>query len=329
MDIPASLSPEDELTHQTTGEALWSENYLTQAYDPDAGVGVYFHLCHMPAENGMWEQEFVIYLPDDHFLVANGVSPGSTEEGVIAGNVSFRCDKPYEQWTKRFIGGARLVTGEELRAGPLRDGAHVPVEFEIQTTAFGPPVVFHDMPEQPWGKGHYEQHHDITATLRYGTEELRLRGTGLRDHSWGVRDYALIGNTVWLHGQFPDSGRNFTVVHVPGVPPAEPFTFATLGDRDGIETAQLINDPPVAMSVEQAERGGYTLELKSASRSATISAEILAPMRMAFRGPSGISMGFHRGPDINHDYVEAQSRYTCDGEIGYGLTERSVQLFGI
>ena len=60
---------------------------------------------------------------------------------------------------------------------------------------------------------------------------------------------------------------------------------------------------------------------------ATITAEILAPMRMVFRGPSGISMGFHRGPEVNHDYVEAQSRFTCDGEVGYGLTERSVELF--
>jgi hypothetical protein len=325
VDIPAALTPEDELPHEPSDAPLWCENYLPQAYCPNAGIGVYFHLCHSPQE-GLWEQEFVIYLPDDRFLVASAVSQGVVDNGIYTSNISFHCDEPFQQWTKRYIGGARLVTGDELRAGPLTDGAHVRVEFEMQTTALGPPFEFEGMPDQIWATRHYEQHHEVAGTLKYGRERIDFSGTGLREHSWGPRDYKLFGNTVWLHGQFPESGRTFVVVHVPGVGSARPFNYALIGDRTKMERATLSNKLPLVSNVEEAERGGYILELESPSGTAKISGEIISAMRMAFRGANGISMGFHRGPDVNHVYVEAQTRYEWDGEIGYGLSERSMDI---
>jgi hypothetical protein len=325
VDIPASLGPEDELPHEPSDAPLWCENYLSQAYCADAGIGVYFHLCHSPRER-LWEQEFVVYLPDDRFLVANAVSQGVVDNGIYTSNISFHCDEPFEQWAKRYVGGARLVGGDELRAGPLTDGAHVPVEFEMATTAMGPPFEFENMPSEIWATRHYEQHHDVVGSLKYGDEKIDFSGTGLREHSWGPRDYKLFGNTVWLHGQFPRSGRTFMVVHVPGVPPAQPFVYALIGDRTGVQRATVSGALPTAASVEEAEQGEYTLQLESPSGTAVISGQIISAARMAFRGANGISLGSHRGPDINHVYVEAQTRYEWDGETGYGLSERSLQM---
>ncbi len=35
-------------------------------------------------------------------------------------------------------------------------------------------------------------------------------------------------------------------------------------------------------------------------------------------------IGNHAGPAIDHDDVDAFTRFTWDGEVGYGLTERTV-----
>jgi hypothetical protein len=327
--VPNGLTEEDEQLHEPSDDPLWCENYMTVAYAPEHELGAYIHLCRTPAEREMWEQEFVLYLPGDRFLVANGVGRGQFVDGTLtAGNLTLRCDKPFERWTQSYVGGARLVTGEELRSGPLQDGPHVPVEFHMEVRGWGPAFLYETMAGQTWGHGHYDHHHEVSGTLVYGTEQVEFAGSGLRDHSWGPRDYTLLGDHLWIHGQFPDSGRTFMIAHVEGVNGAAPFTYAVLGDRNGTELVSAKGPLPLARSVEEAERAGYVLEFATSSGPAVITAEILAPMRMAFRGRNGISMGFHRAPGINHDYIEAHSRFEWDGEVGYGLTERSIQLFG-
>jgi hypothetical protein len=321
---PAWVEDADELPHEPGDVPLWCENYLTYVHDPEREVCAWMHLCHRPADPSLWQETLLISLPEDRFLAAKAIAPGEVGRGVNVCGASYVCERPFTEWTKRFEGGARLVRGDQLRAGPLDDGAHVPVELELSCRSLGPAYDFGaEHLEQEWGHGHYEGHQQVSGSLAYGDERLEISGTGLRDHSWGPRDYNRIGSTTWIHGQFP-SGRTFMVVLVTGTPPAEPFTYAVISDGQTITPVEA-SGIPTATDASQAGHG-YELMLETPDGPSTIRAEVLTTMPMSFLGPAEIGIGLHAAPAANHHYIEGPSRFEWDGEIGHGITERSVAL---
>jgi hypothetical protein len=312
------LTDADELSHESSGEALWSENWLTYAWCPDVAVGVYFHICRRPGPIGIYEETFNVYLPGDRLLTSRGFAARVPGAPSVSG-VSFRCDEPFRQWTTCFRGAARLVTGDELRAGPLVDGPYVDVDLEMVITAMSPPFDIgsqHLM--QSWGTGHYEQHHEVTGVLRFGDELIELTGAGLRDHSWGPRDWKGIGDTTWFHGQFPASGRSFMGISVPGRPPFEPYTFACISDRTSVREVDFVSVPEVTVVYHPTDP--YEFSFGTDDGLTVIRAQMLHSMPMSFMRPAEIGIGFHRGsPTTTHDFRENMTRFDWDGEVGYGL----------
>jgi hypothetical protein len=321
---PGWLSDADELPHVPPGVPLWCENYLSYVYAPTAGIGIYLHMCHRGGHPDLWDEKFVVSLPDDRFLLAKSFSPGYPDRGPVTAALSLRCEEPFRVWTQCFRGAARLLEGGELRSAPVSDGVHVPVQLELQCHAFSPAYDFGgEKLDQSWGTGHYEQHHRAAGELRVGEEVFAVEGTGLRDHSWGPRDYRQIGSTVWAHGQFPNSGRSFMAVLVSGRPPRPPFTYSVISDGGSVV-------PVSARGIEARTRRAqadedYTFELVGPDGTSTIRARIERSIDMAFVGPTEIALGTHRGPEVNHAYVESFTRFEWDGEVGYGATDVSIE----
>jgi len=337
---PSWLQESDEYPHTVETIPLWTENYMTYLYDPAAGIAVCFHLCHRSDKPSLWEEICVISLPNDQHLVAKNFNVGREERGVSLGGVSFICEEPFLKWTKRFRGAARLVSSNELRAGPLTDGLHVPVDLELKAAAFGPPYDFGAKKlKTTWGHGHYEQALALSGQLSFGGKTIKLKGTGHRDHSWGARDYRTLGGrTAWGHGQFP-SGRWFGFVNAPGLPPAEPMVHAVAGDSGQANKVE-ISGYPAANSFVQAEKD-FEMKLTDANGISTVHAKILTSWVWCFTsdapggvisqsserpGPPELCMGNHAAPVANHYVVEAFARYDWKGETGYGLVERTVFL---
>jgi hypothetical protein len=176
--------------------------------------------------------------------------------------------------------------------------------------------------DQDWAVGHYEQHGRLTGELRVAGERYEIAGTGLRDHSWGPRDYRRIGTTTWLHAQFPDGGRSLMAVLVTGVPPRPPFSVATIGNADTIRHVSA-EGLPLADDLAAAE-ADYAFTLNGEDVRATV----VNPLRAALVGAAEIALGTHAAPGANHHYIDAFTRFEWGGEVGYGLTERSVDLQG-
>lgn len=322
----------DEEPHDPGEEPNWSENWLTYGWAPQQGIGVYFHIGRHPGPMGVYETTFNVYLPCDRFLTHRGFGPAEPGGGPTVGAVSFQCEEPFQQWRKRFRGAARAATGDELRAGPLLDGTYVDVDLDVTITAASPPFDFGaEKLDQSWGSGHYEQHHDFTATLIVGAERFELHGTGLRDHSWGARDWSGVGDTTWYHGHFP-SGRSFMVVSVPGRPPFEPFVYGVVSDRACVQTVDVATVPPVTAVYHRGGQYGtdspYDLELRTADGPKTVRCEILQSMPLTFIPPTQIGIGTHRGPHASHENVETMTKFTLDGEVGYGLVTACRDLTG-
>ena len=322
---PTWITDDDERPHAPGNDPLWSENYLTYVHSPGSGVSVYVHLCRLPGPVERWDEIVFILLPDDEVIVSKAISKRRECNGVAVNGIEFLVDEPYQRLTKSFVGAGRRVTGAELRKGPLTDGPEVAVDLVMTATAMSPTYDFGtEHLDQEWAHGHYEQHMTFEGSLSIdGGEPIQIAGTGLRDHSWGPRDYAKIGTTTWLHGQFPESGRSFMAVRVTGVPPKPEFDYAVICDAETV-TAVSTTDLPMASSYADTQTD-YAFQFTNADGAVTsVTAEIIGATRCSFHGPAALMIGTLEGPDINHDYIDAFTRFTWDGEVGYGVTERTV-----
>lgn len=298
---------------------------MSYVYSPGSQVGIWVHLGYKPGAPGLWEETFIATLPGDRYLVSRGFSSRPIGEEISICGVSWRCDGPYLRWTKRFRGGAQLVTRADLNAGPLRDGVYLPVDLEYTCRAICP---VNDYGEEhlkvSWASRHYEQSHDASGYLSFQGERYDIAGSGWRDHSWGPRDLTKFGSHSWLSAQFPATGRSIMAVHLQAPAPAKPFSHALLCLTDTLIKAS-VSGMPIAQDISESE-SDFEFVLTTAEGASTLRAKILQPLRVAYLGTNQIGIGTHRGPGAHHDWVSSFTRFEWDGDIGYGSSERSVEL---
>ncbi|RLB41574.1 MAG: hypothetical protein DRH30_06545 [Deltaproteobacteria bacterium] len=112
--------------------------------------------------------------------------------GLRAKELVYRMEEPLERWKI------------ELR------GRH---EIDLTWTAFTPAFDYHASGARvaenvaAW---HFEQSGTVTGHLRLKGNELEINGTGQRDKSWGVRDWANVEGWNWISAQFGE-GLSFNV----------------------------------------------------------------------------------------------------------------------
>lgn len=321
--LPPYLSAADDTPHPVGMEPGWSENYLTHAYDPDAGVGFFLHAGLTSFDDRLWNDFFVAFLPGDRFLVANGFAAGLTSRGTEGGQLKLRCDEPFVRWTKSFHGAASLVTGDELRAGPFAERGHVRVDADLTFEALGPTFDLGALDNETWSTSHYEQHMSFHGSLVFDGQRITLSGTGLRDHSWGPRDMSRIQNHAWAHGQLPD-GRTFMAFYLVDVD-GKAGGHAAVGDPNRMEPAEILT--PLPLLTDPADgMASYEFTLGTSSGELIIQGEPLQIAMCALAGPSELLLGAHNDQGAHHRLLEAQTRFTVGGQTCYGLTDRTVRL---
>jgi hypothetical protein len=306
-DLPQQVQPTPD----------WSESYFSVAYAPDAGVGLYLRLVRCAFDVTLWCEVFLVYLPGDRFLVAKGFGDRQSPAGPAASGLSFTCDEPFERWTKRFHGAARLVPGDELRAGVLTDGPFVPVDLDVSFVSTTP-IAAANLGDQFWAGGHYEQHSTVTGSLRYGDERIELRGTGMRDHSVGRRDLSGLRRHVWTVAQFPESGRTLIAMYVESE--GGTLNHASIGGgATGYGAVSIVNPPfpPAADPIDTP----FELTLATGAGPVTIAGQPLQTGTLSILGANEWVVGNHPG---GHPVLaESMVRLEWDGEVGWGYLERS------
>jgi hypothetical protein len=320
---PAFLSDEDDLPHPIVDELLWSENYLSHAVFPETGCAHWLHQGRTAFDPRTWQDFFVFYLPDDRYLCAKGTARLPDDHGPQGPALIYRCDEPFTQWTKTFHGLARLVSGDQLRAGPLTDGLGVGVDMELTWTARGAAFDM-DMSGQSWGHTHYEQNCELSGFIAFGDERIELAGTGLRDHSWGPRDFAPIDRHCWIHGQWAD-GRSFMIFHLLTMQ-GHVLSHVTVDDGQGRTSARIVSDAPLIDALEHGQ-DRYSLRFQTERGIVDIIAEPRQAATLSMAGTSEMVIGRDPEPTASHWLAEATTRFTWDGDEGWGLTERTVRRF--
>jgi hypothetical protein len=318
------LRESDELGHeQPPGVSRWSENYLSGACFPSAGAGVWLHQSRPAHDPRFWEEVFSFALPGDRCLYAKGatLAPGPGH-AAVGPALTYQCLEPFRTWRKSFHGLAQLVTGEQARAGALRDGPHLAVDMDLTWECVGPAFDM-DMSEQVWAdvKAHYQQHGRVSGSIAFGNERLELDGFGIRDHSWGPRDLSGLGNHTWIYGEFPSGRRIMYFWHLT----PEGHGRLDVGheaEGDNLRPLRLAagHQPPVPRPARgYADPYEIALE-RSTGEIATLRGEILATIPLGLASDSEVTLGA-AGEQDSHHLFECPSRLEWDGETGYGITE--------
>jgi hypothetical protein len=190
-----TLTAADEAFRPPGPEEQWSDSLYFGGGDARRGVALYTRIGRRPNE-GRIEGALGVWLPDGRFLLAFGREPDGDEPA--AGPVRFECRSPFELWRLAIDGRGRLFERAEDLALARDRHEEVAVGGELGFAAWTEPIEFGSGLSDAVATRHYEQPGSLAGVLEVAGERLPLAGAGMRDHSWGVRDWQSVPYWRWF-----------------------------------------------------------------------------------------------------------------------------------
>jgi hypothetical protein len=241
-----------------------------------------------------------------------------------AGGLEFRHVEPFKTLTVTYDGTGLDTTAHALARGQV-DGPRIPLRIDVELTIAAPPwvpgtmnedaaEVFHQGFAGAFISPRYEQLCTTRGTVRAGDDEWSFTGTGLRIHRQGVRDVGGFWGHCWPSALFP-SGKGFGGLAFPERPDGQPtYNEAYVFDGERMIPATLVDAPWLRRLQPFGEDVAVTL--RTADGDVRIEGETIVSACMAG--------GTH------HEFApalqQAGVRYRWDGELSYGMMERSIPV---
>lgn len=183
----------DERMHPVGDDAAWSESYYFNFIDPDSKVAMFTRMGFRPGD-GWADGLHVVYLGGDRvaFTYARreiGQDLGKYDADLSVGGLELVCHKPFERWQIRYQGQAQDIADsaillERRKARPegwYREGL---LAMRVDFDALAAPHYASSGP-----RGHFEQTGRVRGTIALSGEQFVVNGFGVRDKSWGPRDW--------------------------------------------------------------------------------------------------------------------------------------------
>jgi hypothetical protein len=201
----------DDLVHVPGPEPLWREGYYFEFSDPATGRFGYANIGKLP-NKGRAGYLICVWDPDHGLLVGQerDTFEAHTDDHRVGG-LSIDCTKPFEEWRISFEGVLVRVPriGERRHRPPAEipedERVTVPTTFNITWRSASPPHAF-DPSQEEWSalfQQHHEQLGSSTGTLKAGDVEWALSDwAGIRDHTWGPRDWMQVDTWRWVACMF-------------------------------------------------------------------------------------------------------------------------------
>ena len=308
---PARVIAGHESWQEPGSEQQWSDSFYFGGGD-GRGLAFYARIGRRPNEQ-MTEAALGVWLPGQGFLLSFArTGPEPDISAVAAGPLSFDCLLPLVTWEIRFEGEGRLFERAEHVATDRGAYRQVPAVATLRFTAWGDPLSFESGLAPGVATDHYEQPGSVAGTLVVDGRRHPLAGRGMRDHSWGVRDWQQVPYWRWF-GMVADPD-NFIVLN-------------NVGLREGGETAGgfMMRDGEIApiascdteseLDPELGAQRSFTAHAVDAlGRETTLTGRALevAPLRQRRDG---------RLTHVN----EALTDYEWEGRRGTGISEYLTQ----
>jgi hypothetical protein len=140
----------------------------------------------------------LVFLPSGEIAFSHFVGGAVPEADLSVGPVSVDIIEPLLRQRVTFGGSVSILSGGRVTAdlgSALRSASQVPASVTLTVTAAGAAfgttgTAAADAIEASMARGHYEQFCSVTGDVIVDERRYRIEGRGLRDHSWGPRDWS-------------------------------------------------------------------------------------------------------------------------------------------
>jgi hypothetical protein len=236
------LLPEDDLRHAPGPGQWWNESFYFNFFDFKGGPGGFIRIGFSPASGvtdgifvlrrGSGRLLLVrTYAPWTPVDSGNGV--------VAAGALTARCVEPLARWQIAYDGDAFVVSDARevmlFTASGLWMLPTQRVRLALSFEAFHPAFLFPRLPQRRLplrkalassgpegslldrvrmlpellgsavamrGNHHFEQAGHWRGAIEIDAERFDFAGSGMRDRSWGIRDWRVFSWYRWINAQF-------------------------------------------------------------------------------------------------------------------------------
>ena len=141
-------------------------------------------------------------------------------DGFVQGTLEYVCQKSGELWDIRYVGPVFCEGKEEEIKLDLKWRSSSPI-MDFDKAGTSPKQVAEQISKQKWNKQffkrlkeihlvHYEQDGEITGTITWKGKGHEVALKGVRDHSFGKRNWEEWSRHIWFLGIL-DDGRFFNV----------------------------------------------------------------------------------------------------------------------
>ncbi len=186
-------TPNDERMHPVGDDPAWSESYYFNFVDPDTHLAMFTRMGFRPG-NGWADGLHVVYLPGRRLAFTYGRRNIEPELSLYDGDLStdnlrITCVTPHQQWRIQYTGPAQDIADGEILL--MRSKARPEGWFSAATLEMD--LTFDCLTEPHYAgqgeRGHFEQSGRVQGTIRLDDETWNVSGFGVRDKSWGPRDW--------------------------------------------------------------------------------------------------------------------------------------------
>ena len=191
--------PADERMHPVGDAPAWSESYYFNFVDPDSQIAMFTRMGFRPG-SGWADGLHAVYLGGDRVAFTYGRRDIGTDLGVYdddlaAGQLRLTCVEPFQHWRVGYDGPAQDIADAAVlleRSKQRPDGWFRPADLSMEVDFRGvsaPHYAVQASDTSAGGRGHFEQTGTVSGEIRIGEESYTVSGFGVRDKSWGPRDW--------------------------------------------------------------------------------------------------------------------------------------------
>jgi hypothetical protein len=200
--------------------------------------------------------------------------------------------------------------------------AEIDLEYEGVSPMFGGEPVNEDgskiqeKAEESFARGHYEQHMAGKGSITVAGQRFAIDGLGLRDHSWGPRYWQAIHWYRWLPMNF---SRDFAMMVSITCTPNGTQHKGGMVLRNGEYV--MIRDARIESRYDADQcQTDLSIYARTDEREYNVTGRVMSliPLRNRRKTPEG--------EELLTRITEGMTEYTCDGVVGYGLSEYLDQI---
>ena len=214
---------QDERMHPVGDAPAWSESYYFNFVDPTSQIAMFTRMGFRPGD-GWADGLHAVYLGGDRVAFTYGRRDigrdlAAYDDALSVGGLTLTCLEPFGRWRVSYDGPAQDIADaaillERRKARPTDWFAPANLRMDIDFTALAKPHYAAN-----GVRGHFEQTGRAAGTIELqgsrGRETFRVDGFGVRDKSWGPRD--------WGAGNSATAGRPTTGSEGAAPPGPRPF----------------------------------------------------------------------------------------------------------